>query len=58
VLVILDKTDKNVYLSSRNLQQTKVISANAINTYDILNANNILVVESSIKEIEKIHSVN
>ncbi|MCB2219116.1 MAG: 50S ribosomal protein L4 [Bacteroidetes bacterium] len=58
VLLILDKNDKNVFLSSRNLQQTKVISANAINTYDILNANNILIAESSIKEIEKLHSVN
>ncbi|HPE56489.1 MAG TPA: 50S ribosomal protein L4 [Bacteroidales bacterium] len=58
VLLIMDKSDKNVYLSSRNLQKTKVISANAINTYDILNANNILIAESSIKEIEKLHSVN
>lgn len=58
VLLILDKSDKNVYLSSRNLQKTKVVSANAINTYDILNANNILIAESSIKEIEKLHAVN
>ncbi len=58
VLLILDKNDKNIYLSSRNIQRTKVVSANAINTYDILNANNILIAESSIKEIEKLHSVN
>ncbi|MCF8378196.1 MAG: 50S ribosomal protein L4 [Bacteroidales bacterium] len=58
VLLILHQVDKNVFLSSRNLQKAKVVSADAINTYDILNAQNVLLLESSAKEIEKIHSVN
>jgi large subunit ribosomal protein L4 len=57
-LLVLDKNDDNVYLSSRNIQKTKIVSANSINTYDILKASNILLVESSIKEIEKTNSVN
>ncbi|MFO8129474.1 MAG: 50S ribosomal protein L4 [Bacteroidales bacterium] len=53
-LLVLNEVDKNVILSSRNLKQTKVIQASSLNTYDILNANNLLFSESSMKEIEKI----
>jgi large subunit ribosomal protein L4 len=58
VLMILAENNKNIYLSSRNIQKTKVVSAASINTYDILNANHVLIAESSLKEIEKIHSNN
>jgi large subunit ribosomal protein L4 len=58
VLMVLAGNDTNVYLSSRNIQKTKITDAASINTYDILNANSIIVAESSLKEIEKIHSVN
>jgi len=58
VLLVLAGIDKNVFLSSRNLGKTKVVRASDINTYDILNANNLLIAESSLAEIEKIHSVN
>lgn len=58
VLLVINTIDRNVYLSSRNLQKTKIISANLISTYDILNANNILIAESSIETIQKSHSVN
>lgn len=58
VLMVLAQNDKNVYLASRNIQKTKIVDAASINTYDILNANNVIIAESSLKEIEKIHSVN
>jgi large subunit ribosomal protein L4 len=58
VLMVLTENDKNVFLSSRNIQKTKVVNAASISTYDILNANNVLIAESSIKEIEKINSNN
>lgn len=58
VLLVLGSHEKNVYLSSRNLKKTKIVSATNINTYDILNANNLLIAESSVSEIEKIHSAN
>lgn len=58
VLVVLNKVEENVYLSQRNLKKTKVVSAGSINTYDILNANNLVIVESSIEEIEKNHLAN
>ncbi len=57
VLLVLKGTEKNLYLSSRNLQKTKIVSASDIHTYDVLNANSILIAESSLQEIEKIHTV-
>jgi len=53
-LLVLSDSNKNVYLSSRNLKKTKVVSATDLNTYDILNAQNILVVESSLNKIEEV----
>ena len=53
-LLVLSESNKNVYLSSRNLKRAKIISSSNLNTYDILNANNLLIVESSVKEIEKL----
>ncbi|MDT8392556.1 MAG: 50S ribosomal protein L4 [Bacteroidales bacterium] len=53
-LLVLPGTNENILLSARNLQKAKVINANSLNTYDILNANKLLIAESSMKEIEKI----
>jgi large subunit ribosomal protein L4 len=53
-LLVLPETSENILLSARNLQKAKVINANSLNTYDILNANKLLIAESSMKEIEKI----
>jgi large subunit ribosomal protein L4 len=55
-LLILSQRNKNVYLSSRNLGKAKIIMASSLNTYDILNANNILITENSVQEIEKTFS--
>ena len=55
-LLVLGTSNKNVYLSSRNLSATKVVTVSDLNTYDILNANDLLFVESSIKEIENLLS--
>lgn len=55
-LVVLAGYDKNIYLSSRNLQSTRVVSVAELNTYDILNANNLVLVESSVKEVENVLS--
>lgn len=55
-LLVLANSNKNVYLSSRNLSNAKVVIASELNTYDVLNATSLLLVESSVKEIEKIYS--
>ncbi len=52
-LVVLPESNKNVYLSSRNLAGTKVVIASDLNTYDILNAQNLVLIEASLPVIEK-----
>jgi large subunit ribosomal protein L4 len=50
-LVVLNGYNKNIYLSSRNLTGSKVVNASDLNTYDILNASNILITEGSVETI-------
>ena len=51
-LLILNEPNQNIYLSARNLNRTNVTTSANLNTYQIMNAGNILMVESSIKAIE------
>lgn len=53
-LVVVPESNKNVYLSSRNLKGSKVVTASEVNTYDILNANMVVISEGSISKIEGI----
>jgi large subunit ribosomal protein L4 len=52
-LLVLAKSNKNIFLSSRNLGKAKVVLASELNTYDVMNANKLMVMESSINEIEQ-----
>ena len=52
-LLVLPETNKNIVLSGRNIQNTKVVTADQLSTYDVLNADNLMIVESSIEKIEK-----
>ncbi|MGV3631400.1 MAG: 50S ribosomal protein L4 [Bacteroidota bacterium] len=54
VLMILGSKNDNVYLSSRNLKKVKVVTADSVNTFDVLNAKKVVLAESSIEVIEKI----
>ena len=56
VLVVLPGADKNVYLSARNLERAKVAIASALNTYSVLNAETLVVTESSLNAIDNILS--
>lgn len=51
-LIVLGDSNKNVYLSSRNLRASEVVSGSELNTYKILNANNIVFLEGSLEGIE------
>ncbi len=53
-LLVLPAADKNIVLSGRNVQNTKITTADQINTYDVLNADTLVLVESSVEKIEKI----
>jgi large subunit ribosomal protein L4 len=53
-LLVLPDANKNVVLSGRNIHNAKVITASQINTYDLLNADKLLLVESAIDKISNI----
>jgi len=52
-LFILGDTNKNVYLSSRNLKASSVVNNSELSTYEILNANNIVLFEGAVEGIEE-----
>ena len=52
-VLVLAKSNKNIFLSSRNLKKARVVLASELNTYDVMNANKLMVMESSINVIEK-----
>ena len=52
-LLLLPENDRNVFLSGRNLQRTNIMRAIEANTYHVLNANNLIICESSLKELDK-----
>ena len=54
VLLVLPGANKNVYLSARNLQKATVTIASNINTYNVLNADVLVVTENSLKAIDEV----
>jgi large subunit ribosomal protein L4 len=56
-LFVLPEENKNIYLSSRNLQAVSVITASELNTYQILNAKKVIVLESSVSKIEELFKI-
>jgi large subunit ribosomal protein L4 len=53
-LLVLPDVNKNVVLSGRNIQNAKITTADQINTYDVMNADNVIFVESSITKVENL----
>ncbi len=53
-LFVLPENNKNVVLSGRNIKNSKITTADQINTYDVMNANTIVFVESSVSKVENI----
>jgi large subunit ribosomal protein L4 len=51
-LFVLSDTNKNIYLSSRNLEGVKVVIASELTTYDILNASAVILLEGSLDKME------
>jgi large subunit ribosomal protein L4 len=52
-LLIISDTNKNVYLSSRNLQNSKVLTLSELNTYEIMSASALCFVESTLDVLQK-----
>jgi large subunit ribosomal protein L4 len=49
---VTSEKDQNTILSTRNLKNTKVITADKLNTYDILNSVKLIISESAVSQIE------
>ncbi|HEY3371277.1 MAG TPA: 50S ribosomal protein L4 [Prolixibacteraceae bacterium] len=56
-LFVLPDENKNIYLSSRNLERVSVVTASELNTYQILNAKKVIVLESSVNKIEEFFKI-
>jgi large subunit ribosomal protein L4 len=52
-LMVLNEPNKNIYLSSRNLGGSKVVTISELNTYDILNCTSLVFIESSLSQLQK-----
>lgn len=51
-LMVLSGHNRNIYLSSRNLQDTKIVAVNDLNTYDIMSAAVVVFMESSLEALQ------
>jgi large subunit ribosomal protein L4 len=53
-LLVLPESTKNVVLAGRNLKNAKITTADKINTYDVMNAESVIFVESSVSKVENL----
>ncbi|MFK8266950.1 50S ribosomal protein L4 [Capnocytophaga cynodegmi] len=53
-LFVLPDTNNNVYLSSRNLKTSNVVTASELNTYEVVNTSSVVLLESSVEVLESI----
>ena len=52
-LIVLPEVKKNVNLSVRNIQRVEVMTASALNTYKVMNANVLVVTENALKLVDE-----
>ena len=53
-LLVLPESNHNIIFSGRNIKNAKIILANQINTYDVVNADRLILVESSVEKIDNL----
>jgi large subunit ribosomal protein L4 len=56
-LIVLPEANKNIYLSSRNLQNVEIVIASELSTYKIMRAQKIVLVESSVSKVEELFKI-
>ncbi len=54
VLFVVGNESDNAYKSAKNLKNMKVVSADSLNTYDVLNARKVVIAKDAVDVIEKI----
>jgi large subunit ribosomal protein L4 len=53
-LLVLPENNSNIFLASKNIQNTQVLTVDMLNTYDVLHADRILFVEGSVEKLENL----
>jgi large subunit ribosomal protein L4 len=53
-LLVLPEANKNISLSGRNVAKAKIITASQINTYDVINADQLILVEGAVSKIDSL----
>lgn len=53
-LLVLPEVKSNIMLSGRNIQNSKIITADQLNTFDVINADQVILVESSLSKIDNL----
>jgi len=51
-LIVLSEQNKNIYLSARNIQEVEVVTASELNTYEIMKASTLVLVESAVDVLQ------
>lgn len=55
VLMIVAERDENVYLSARNVERLRLISANNLNVYDLLHADHVVATAAALEKIQEVY---
>ena len=55
-LFITSEHNPNVYISSRNIQRTKVVCVDEVNTYEIMNANSVVIAEGAVQKLKELYA--
>ena len=55
-LIVLPESNKNVYMSSRNIEGVKTITANNINVFDLLKYTNLILSVDTVKKLEEVYA--
>jgi large subunit ribosomal protein L4 len=56
VLLILNEVSENVHLSARNVQRLKMITADRLNVFDLLNADKIVITETALAKVQQVYT--
>ncbi len=56
ILLVISELDENICLASRNIGNIKVVLPEEVNTYDVVNADKMLLTESSLQKLEEVIS--
>ena len=55
-LIVLPENNKNVYMSARNMEGVKTITANNINVFDLLKYTNLILSVDTVKKLEEVYA--